>query len=218
MRYVRCALALFIAILLTVPTLRAQAYIKLNGAYAVVGVLNPSVELVVSPHSTVQGEVVYSLWKSVRDHGVNKPMRFGIFMSEYRHYFRAHNDGWYVGANAGMMGFKMSKPYFAEGHLRLENRYSKGYGFMVGLCGGYEYRFARRWMMDAFIGWAYTLAWYNGYALDGTIDLYPHRPVQPSKPDPFNGSGQWIPNKGGLSIGFLIADPARKNGRPKSVR
>lgn len=69
-------------------------------------------------------------------------MLFGIFMNEYRRYFKQHNTGWYVGANVGMMAFKMSKPTFAGGKLGLQDRYSKGYGLMFGVCGGYEYRFA----------------------------------------------------------------------------
>ena len=109
----------------------------------------------------------------------------------------------------GMMGFKMSKPQFSDGWF-LENRYSKGYGMMIGICGGFEYQFADRWLLDAYFGWSYMLSWYNGYSLDGTIDLYPHRPVQPEKPDPFNGSHEWLPNKIGVSIGFMIFNPARR--------
>ena len=61
-----------------------------------------------------------------------------------------------------------------------------------------------RWILDVYLGWAYMASWYNGYALDGTIDMYPHRPVPPATPDPFNGSAEWYPNKVGLSIGLLI--------------
>ena len=128
---------------------------------------------------------------------------------EYRRYFKQHNRGWYLGANMGMMGFKMSKPQFSDGWF-LENRYSKGYGMMIGICGGFEYQFADRWLLDAYFGWSYMLSWYNGYSLDGTIDLYPHRPVQLEKPDPFNGSHEWLPNKIGVSIGFMIFNPARR--------
>ena len=180
---------LLILFALSLPTQRldAQIYAKLNGLYALVGVINPAVEFTVSPKSTFQTEIVFSPWKYVNDHGVDKPMKFGILMTEYRRYFKQHNRGWYLGANMGMMGFKMSKPQFSDGWF-LENRYSKGYGMMIGICGGFEYQFADRWLLDAYFGWSYMLSWYNGYSLDGTIDLYPHRPVQLEKPDPFNGS------------------------------
>ena len=202
---------LLILFALSLPTQRldAQIYAKLNGLYALVGVINPAVEFTVSPKSTFQTEIVFSPWKYVNDHGVDKQMKFGILMTEYRRYFKQHNRGWYLGANMGMMGFKMSKPQFSDGWF-LENRYSKGYGMMIGICGGFEYQFADRWLLDAYFGWSYMLSWYNGYSLDGTIDLYPHRPVQPEKPDPFNGSHEWLPNKIGVSIGFMIFNPARR--------
>ena len=202
---------LLILFALSLPTQRldAQIYAKLNGLYALVGVINPAVEFTVSPKSTFQTEIVFSPWKYVNDHGVDKPMKFGILMTEYRRYFKQHNRGWYLGANMGMMGFKMSKPQFSDGWF-LENRYSKGYGMMIGICGGFEYQFADRWLLDAYFGWSYMLSWYNGYSLDGTIDLYPHRPVHPEKPDPFNGSHEWLPNKIGVSIGFMIFNPARR--------
>ena len=202
---------LLILFALSLPTQRldAQIYAKLNGLYALVGVINPAVEFTVSPKSTFQTEIVFSPWKYVNDHGVDKPMKFGILMTEYRRYFKQHNRGWYLGANMGMMGFKMSKPQFSDGWF-LENRYSKGYGMMIGICGGFEYQFADRWLLDAYFGWSYMLSWYNGYSLDGTIDLYPHRPVQLEKPDPFNGSHEWLPNKIGGSIGFMIFNPARR--------
>ena len=202
---------LLILFALSLPTQRldAQIYAKLNGLYALVGVINPAVEFTVSPKSTFQTEIVFSPWKYVNDHGVDKPMKFGILMTEYRRYFKQHHRGWYLGANMGMMGFKMSKPQFSDGWF-LENRYSKGYGMMIGICGGFEYQFADRWLLDAYFGWSYMLSWYNGYSLDGTIDLYPHRPVQLEKPDPFNGSHEWLPNKIGVSIGFMIFNPARR--------
>ena len=202
---------LLILFALSLPTQRldAQIYAKLNGLYALVGVINPAVEFTVSPKSTFQTEIVFSPWKYVNDHGVDKPMKFGILMTEYRRYFKQHNRGWYLGANMGMMGFKMSKPQFSDGWF-LENRYSKGYGMMIGICGGFEYQLADRWLLDAYFGWSYMLSWYNGYSLDGTIDLYPHRPVQLEKPDPFNGSHEWLPNKIGVSIGFMIFNPARR--------
>lgn len=194
-------------------TVRAQTYLKMNGLYALVGVINPAVEFRVSERLTYQAEIVYSPWQSIRDHGVSKPMHFGICLNEFRRYFRERNDGWYLGANAGMMLFKMSKPEFRHGKLYLENRYSKGAGLMLGLCVGYEHLFARKWVLDFFFGWSYMLSWYNGYSLDGKIDMYPHRPVMPASPDPYNGSGEWYPNKIGVSIGLRIFDPAKKAAR-----
>lgn len=182
---------------------RAQGYVKLNGLYALAGVVNPAVEFAISPKSTLQTEIVVSPWKSI--HG--KHMLFGILMGEYRRYFKEHNRGWYLGANLGMMAFDMSKPYRDGWSIKFENRYCKGYGMMIGLCVGWEWQFRERWLLDAYLGWAFMDSHYNGYSFDHRIDMYPHRPVDPPHPDPFNGSSEWYPNKIGLSIGYRIFKP-----------
>ncbi len=196
-------LAVVVAATVAARPARAQGYVKLNGLYALAGVVNPAVEFAISPKSTLQTEVVFSPWKSI--HG--KHMFFGILMGEYRRYFKEHNRGWYLGANLGMMAFDMSKPYIDGWSIRFENRYSKGYGMMIGLCVGWEWQFRERWLLDAYLGWAFMDSHYNGYSLDHQIDMYPHRPVDPPHPDPFNGSSEWYPNKIGLSIGYRIFKP-----------
>ena len=85
-------------ILLSAQRSEAQTYVKLNGLYALVGVINPAVEFRLSPHSTFQSEFVCSPW-------------------------------------------------------------------------------------------------------------HPHRRDEPEHPDPFNGSGEWLPNKIGVSIGLMIFNP-----------
>ncbi|MEG1622960.1 MAG: DUF3575 domain-containing protein [Alistipes sp.] len=204
----RTLLTLICLATLWLPSSRctAQIYAKVNGLYALVGVFNPAVEFKLTNHSTFQTELVYSPWQSVNLDGLSKPMHFGIFMNEYRYFFRGHNDGWYLGGNFGMMAFKMSKPYW-DGGIHLEDRYSKGYGFLFGVCVGYEYVFRKRWILDAFFGWSYMTSFYNGYDLDGKIQMDPGHLVEPVHPDPFNGSSEWYPNKIGLSIGMRIFDP-----------
>ena len=199
-------------------TAAAQIYAKLNGLYALVGVVNPAAEFRLTDHSAFQTEFVYSPWKSIRVDGLSKPMYFGIFMNEYRYYFRGYARGWYVGGNVGMMAFRMSKPYVENWHLRLENRYSKGYGFMFGACAGYELVFRERWVFDVFFGWSWMTSFYNGYDLDGRTQMEPHRPVQPLHPDPFNGSSEWYPNKIGVSLGIRIYDPELHRQRSEARR
>jgi len=197
--------ALFLSAVAGIRDAAAQGYVKLNGLYALAGVVNPAVEFAISPKSTIQTEFVISPWKSIR----SKHMTFAIMMGEYRYYFRQHNTGWYVGGNLGMMAFDISKPYFQNGRLKFQDRYCKGYGRMIGACVGYEYRFAERWLLDVFLGWAWMSSFYNGYSMDGEIDMYPHRPVDPKYPDPFNGSSEWYPNKIGVSIGCRIFKPKK---------
>ena len=202
------SILVFCALALCAVEGQAQIYAKLNALYACVGVVNPQVEFRLSNHSTFQTEIVYSPWQSIKGH----PMHFGIFMNEYRYYIKEHNRGFYVGGNVGMMAFKMSKPYIANGHFGLQDRYCKGYGFMFGACVGYEHLFCERWVLDAFVGFSWMHSTYNGYSLNGEIDLHPHRPAwkEPSSPDPLNYSAEWLPNKIGLSIGYLIFRPKKK--------
>ena len=122
---------LLLASLLRPAATDAQIYAKLNGLYALVGVVNPAVEFRLTDHSAFQTEFVYSPWKSINVDGQSKPMHFGIFLNEYRYYFRGYARGWYVGGNAGMMAFRMSKPYIENWGIHLENRYSKGYGLSL---------------------------------------------------------------------------------------
>ena len=145
------SLLFFVSILHSVKA-EAQVYAKLNGLYALVGVINPAVEFRLTDHSAFQTEFVYSPWQSINVDGASKPMHFGIFLNEYRYYFRGYARGWYVGGNVGMMAFRMSKPYVENWGIHLENRYSKGYGMMIGICGGFEYQFADRWLLDAYFG------------------------------------------------------------------
>ena len=182
-----------------------QGYVKLNALYAALGVINPAVEFAITPKSSLQTDIVISPWKSIN----GKHMNFAIFMGEYRRYFKAHNDGWYLGANIGMMAFDMTKPFIKDWKLQFENRYCKGYGMMLGLCVGYEYRFRERWLIDAYFGWAWMDSHYNGYSFEGETDMFPHRPEQPEFPDPFNGSSEWYPNKIGVSIGYRIFQPRK---------
>lgn len=190
-------------------TANAQIYGKLNLLYACVGIINPQVEFGLSEHSTFQTELVVSPWK--RAFG-DRHMLFGIFLNEYRYYFKQHNSGFYVGANAGLQIFNMSKLELFKGKIHLQNRYCKGYGYMLGACVGYEHRFRERWLLDAFVGFAYIGSNYNGYSLDGQINMDPHRPDDrtPEYPDPFNGSAEWYPNKIGLSVGYLLFDPQKR--------
>lgn len=184
-------------------TASSQTYIKLNGLYALGGVVNPQVEFRLSPHSTLQSEVVYSPWRSIRGHH----MHFGILQNEYRYYIKEHNRGFYVGANVALKLFDMSKPTFGGGRLSLQDRYCKGSGVMAGAVVGYEHRFAERWVVDIFAGFGYSYCWYNGYTLDNQIDMYPSHTVEPKYPDPYNVSAQWLPTKVGVSIGFLLNRP-----------
>jgi len=200
---------LFFSVLILCGT--AQTYVKLNGLYALAGIVNPAVEFPIFAKSTFQAEIVWSPWESVTINGRSGPMKFGIFLNEYRRYFRQRNEGWYLAANAGGMAFNMTKPYWEQG-LRLQQKSAKGYGIMFGLAVGHEWKIHSRWIIDAYFGWSFMSSWYNGYSLvDGLIEgdytynkgeLILH-PIG-HEHDPWNGSAEWLPNKIGISVGYRI--------------
>lgn len=216
-----CRVVLLLGMLLTPLSLSAQGCVnpsseyrdvattlKLNVAYAALGVINPQVEFQISGNSWFQTEIVYSPWQSFKGH----PLHFGIFQNEYRYYIPG-TKGLYVGANVGAMAFHMSKPMFVDGSVVFQNRYCKGYGVMAGAVVGYKFKFEHhpRLVVDLFVGFGYMHSKYNGYSMSGEIDMYPHRPAdkQPASPDPFNISAEWLPNKAGVSVGVIIFDRDR---------
>lgn len=186
----------------------AQTYLKLNALYAVVGVVAPSLEVTMSPHSTMSLDVTYSPWRSVNGAHLN----FGIVNAEYRYYFKQSGSGWYVSGNAGMTGFDISKPIFMTQKtvLAFRSGYSKGFGLMLGVGFGYQHVFRERWVVDAFIAGDWFCSWYNGYSPSGEINMNPQGHENYVHPDPFNGSGEILPSKLGVSIGYRIINPDRK--------
>lgn len=223
MKKLLCGIAV---VLLGLPVLdaNAQIYVKLNGVYALAGVVNPAVEIPLSRRSTFQSEIVYSPWESVTIKNISGPMKFGIFMNEYRRYFKERNNGWYLAGNAGVSVYNLTKPTLRHG-IRLTPKSSKGYGFIFGIAGGYEWRFKEKWLIDIFFGWSFMSNFYNGYSLiDGLVEggkvynkgeliLTPQGHEDYKHPDPFNGSAEWMPNKGGISIGLIIFDPKKAEVR-----
>ena len=130
----------------------AQTYVKLNGLYALVGVVNPAVEFTISPKSTFQTEIVVSPWKSINNH-------HALFL-----YLHGRIPPLFQGAQPRLVppepisACRLStsrNPTSKTGSLKFENRYSKGYGFMIGLCVGYEHIFRERWVLDAYFGWSW---------------------------------------------------------------
>ncbi|MBQ7855816.1 MAG: DUF3575 domain-containing protein [Alistipes sp.] len=193
--------------LCSAPSVSAQTYVKLNALYALAGIINPQVEFCISNHSAVQVEATYSPWKSIKGNHAE----FGIFMGEYRYYFRQAAKGWYVAGNVGFMGFDVSKPrLFRNGKiLDFKNSYSKGFGLLLGAGAGYQHTFKERWVVDAFVAIDFFRSWYNGYYHDGRIEMNPHGHEDYTHPDPFNGSAECVPAKIGVSIGYRIFDPSK---------
>lgn len=202
-------LVLLVATSLFAVTASSQIYVKLNALYAAVGVVNPSLEAVVTPNSSLAVDITYSPWRSIRGHHAH----FGIFLGEYRYYFKQAAKGWYVSGNVGLTAFDISKPTIKNGHLAIKSGYGKGFGIMAGVGAGYQHTFRERWVVDAFIAVDFIGSWYNGYAQNGEIIMNPHGHEDYVHPDPFNGSGEFLPAKIGVSIGYRIFKPKGSKGK-----
>ncbi|MBQ0080089.1 MAG: DUF3575 domain-containing protein [Alistipes sp.] len=198
-------------ILFCVFSTHAEIYGKLNLMYAAIGIIHPQFEFQISPNATVSADFVYSPWKSI----VGKyHMNFGILQAEARYYFKSANKGWYASGNVGMQIFDMNKPiYFKDGLLSFNRTYSKGGGFMAGIGIGWERPFRERWVVDIFFAFDFMLSWYNGYTMDGIINMNPQGHEHYRYADPFNASSEFLPSKIGVSIGYRIF--SRKN-HPKN--
>lgn len=200
----------------------SQIYAKLNALYAVAGVINPQLEFVVGPHSSISIDPMFSPYKTFRWGDRNDiHALFGILQTEYRFYINREARGFYVSANAGMQAFDMSRPYlFQNGKLvTFEQGFGRGFGLMTGIGIGYSHTFKERWVVDAFFAFDRMWSWYNDYNADGSINLFPRHQKEPKFPDPFNGSAEWLPSKIGVSIGYKIFDPAlnRKTAKQRRV-
>lgn len=175
---------LLITIFLIVSNIAAaQSYVKLNGIYALIGVINPSIEMPLSNKFTFNMEGVYSPWKSVN----NRPMNIGMFMNEVRWHPRGNYNGWYVGATAGMQGFHMAKD---------DTKNCKGWGVLFGATTGYQWQLGKRLLLEAFLGYGWQHSWYVGYS-----------PITDEQIYPYNKSAEWLPYKLGLNIGYKFFDP-----------
>ena len=211
-KHIFTKLALCAAMVLAPLAASSQIYLKLNTLYALAGIINPQLEFMVGPHSSVSLDATYSPWSSINlGQYKNLHAHFGILQAEYRFYIKREARGFYVSANAGMHAFDLTRPFLFHGgkFITFETGFGRGFGAMVGLGIGYTHTFKERWVVDAFFAFDRMWSWYNDYFADGQINMYPKHQKEPPYPDPFNGSAEYLPSKIGVSIGYRIFDPKR---------
>ena len=87
--------SLLAAIMLALPlAANAQIYAKLNALYAVAGVINPQLEFVVGPHSSISIDPMFSPYKTIKWGNRNDiHALFGILQTEYRFYIDSEVRG-----------------------------------------------------------------------------------------------------------------------------
>ena len=218
MKKIACRILLSMAIVFAPMVVQAQIYAKLNALYAVVGIVNPQLEFIVGPHSSISIDPMFSPYKTIKlGQRDNIHALFGILQTEYRFYIKREARGFYVSANAGMQTFDMSRPYLFQNDklITFNGGFGRGFGLMAGIGIGYSHHFKERWVVDAFFAFDRMWSWYNGYNADGSINLFPRHQREPKFPDPFNGSAEWLPSKIGVAIGYKIFDPSLKGKSAK---
>ena len=217
------SIALLAVAMLAMPSVaKSQIYAKVNALYACVGIINPQLEFVVGPHSSISIDPMFSPHKTIKwGNRDDIHARFGIFQTEYRFYINREVKGFYISANAGMHAFDMTRPFFFQNGktISFEQGYGKGWGLMVGLGIGYSHTFKERWVVDAFFAFDRMWSHYNDYKSNGEVNLFPAHQHEPKYPDPYNGSSEWLPSKIGVSIGYKIFDPTlpRKTAKQRRI-
>ena len=175
---------LLLAIILLPMCASAQTYLKFNGLYWALGIINASVETKLNDKLTFNTDAVFSPWESVGGY----PFLIGMLMPEVRYYTRKANDGFYLGAFSTIHTYKMSK----WDHIR-KNEYQKGWGYGFGASVGYQLPVSDRWNLDLYAGYGWVHGEYKGYYIDSG-----------EKYTDWNGSGEWIPLKLGVSFSYRI--------------
>lgn len=169
-----------------VANLSAQTQIKANAAYWLFGVVNIGAETSIGDNFTLNGDVVYSPWKSVNGN------KFQIcqIVPEVRFYPKGSFEKFYVGAYAGWHFFKMTKwNYINKGY------YQDGNGYSVGAVIGFQTAISDRWRVDTYVGGGYQNSGYRGYVTK-TGEMYVG----------WNRSGEWIPYKIGIAFAYRICN------------
>lgn len=180
----RVLFVVLVCAMLTPKATRAQTTLKGNVLYWAVVVLNLSAETALGGHVTLNADLVYSPWESIDG---NK-MRLGQAIATARWYPRGAFDGFFAGPYAALHAFRISK-WGGYGDMGM---YQVGNGVSLGAEVGYQWSIAPRWNMEASVAGGWQVSHYTGYESGGEIYA------------PWNGSGEWIPYKIGLTFCYKL--------------
>lgn len=177
-------LALSTSLALIIFYCTSQTYLKWNAAYWAVGITNMSVETRLAAKWTFNSDLVISPWESID----NSPFLFGMILPEARFYPKRAFNGFYIGIFGAAQIFKMTKWNYIN-----TGKYQKGRGFGAGLSLGYEVKINDKWNIDVFGGWGWQNSQYWGYYTNNK-----------EKYKGWNGSGEWMPYKIGVSFAYRL--------------
>ncbi|CAD7798030.1 hypothetical protein CHRY9390_00269 [Chryseobacterium aquaeductus] len=183
---------------------KKKLYLKGNALLIPIGVINAGLEYQLSNKFTLQGDILISPWKSFAGHEAQ------IYMGtiEGRYYFKEAFKGWHIGANISVGAFNIQKPSYWNDNTYVDAQvgipsqyinsqlYQKGFSFLFGVEGGYQFRLADKWNMDIFAGIGNSQDFYKGY-VRGTGERY-------DSADGYNRSSEWLPYRGGVMISYRL--------------
>lgn len=165
-------------------TASAQTAIKTNALYWSVLLPNVQVETKLADNLTFQGEVNTSFWENAFD---GRPMVGAQFIVGARWYNKEEFNGFYLGGDFGFDIYRTSKWIYTPNYIQ------HGIGYYLGVTVGYQLPLGKRWSIDFYVGGGWHLGKYYGTYAD-TGEIY----------EPWNGSGEWIPYKLGVALGFKL--------------
>ena len=170
-----------------------RSEVKLN-SLIFQGIINPAIEVYVNEYTSLQLEAIgiffprNFLW-------TGEPLTLGAAFLEYRYYFKSNQHGFFLGPNAGIGVFRMSKgvipiigdSYDGSGALQY------GYNMMLGLDIGYKFNISKYCSFEICFSPGYQVARYEGFTPDGGMYVG------------LKKSGEWLPlYKGGISLNFKL--------------
>ena len=162
----------------------AQTSLKANILYWSFGITNISAETKLSNKLTLNSELVYSPWKSIK----GNHFEFLQISPEVRFFTKEAFNGFYVGGYGSFQAFDITKWNYWN-----KNKHQKGRGFSLGVSVGYEYKINNKLGMDVYAGGGWQNSQYRGYNTK-TGEKYVG----------WNGSGEWLPYKVGIAIFYKL--------------
>lgn len=179
-----------------------KLYVKGNALLLPILVINTGLEYQLKKKFTLQGDILISPWKSFAGH----ELQYYSLSVEGRYYFKEAFEGWFLGANIGASSFVLQKwnywnnnPYQKDAESEVfisSNLYQKGYSFLAGITGGYQFRLSDNWRMELYATVGTSQDFYKGYER-GTGKRY-------DEAKGYNRSGEIIPYRGGVMISYRL--------------
>lgn len=183
-------------------------YVKGNALLIPVGIVNAGVEYQLDKKFTIQGDVLVSPWKSF----AGKHAQAYLLGFDGRYYFSKAFEKFYIGANISGGAFNIQKWNYWNDDLYTHkngevtpyiqsNLYQKGFAFMIGAVGGYQFKWKERWNIDVYLGIGTMQSFYKGYdKVSG--DRYDNS--EDRKGREWDRSGEWLPYRGGVMISYQL--------------